>query len=472
MLKIIVISKIKFRMFHTSQFISADNNTTVGNQLIEHNNVILPTVPSTELVNPTLPNTDPVFPTVPSNDPIISTNFNNNNLNNSDITELIQDVDMLNNDIISQSLKHRNITSTFDEAFPNYQNSEDSGLLVLSNILSDYLQKDPNELLSILKKEGLTEGLKLIKNTHSDALPHNLNINNADDLKIQLDNIDSKINNLENKDSLITGAIEPIESLHTKIDNLGSVTNKFVEFMLNHQASLDIMFQAGAMVSPILAYRKLLTSYSKFLNVDIQPKGMNIEQWAKVSKMRQLHFKQFNKVMLPILGVIYVSLWEAKRFNTSNKPQLIIQDNTYLMSFFNIIKAPNWLLPFIAPILIFVVIRFIPDIILYISPSFYNFIINYVNENTITLLYIGFIWLLGWVLFFIIEFYLFLVYSIKKNLIVKSNYLPRIINNWLLRIEESTSLNLTNEIIKLYLKKIFFFLIIIIVYICIIYIFF
>lgn len=104
---------------------------------------------------------------------------------------------------------------------------------------------------------------------------------------------------------------------------------------------------------------------------------------------------------------------------------------------------------------------FIILMIKYLSPSLYDYIMNLISIDPYWIKYSLLIWIIGWLIHYILEFYFYIVFSIDSNYyITKPKYLPKFIFTWLNRIEDNSKVSSQAKhwFLQMYIRIILFHL--------------
>nr|YP_010455137.1 hypothetical protein NYK79_mgp11 [Porodaedalea mongolica]UUA03979.1 hypothetical protein [Porodaedalea mongolica]WCF76748.1 hypothetical protein [Porodaedalea mongolica] len=121
--------------------------------------------------------------------------------------------------------------------------------------------------------------------------------------------------------------------------------------------------------------------------------------------------------------------------NITNKPLNKFKSNSTVSVGFMSRDLSKWL--FLMPLsLLGLKIFVIPGVKEYF-PLTYTYLVNIISMLSFSVLvYCLFLWYLMLCVFYVIEFYIFLIYSIRSEGIKKPKYLPKFTRDWLSRLEQ------------------------------------
>lgn len=346
--------------------------------------------------------------------------------------------------------------STYDEAFPG---------------LREKLLKD--ESLSNTYNDS-----KIMKVSNEENSDNN-NIINIDELNNNLNEVNTEMETLKPLINILKKCQtdeEAAKTLQTLV-KLSEKVEKISDWMSEHSLIVQIGAAGIATVPPMLAYKGILNTYSKFVLRPIEDlKGLNNHQVNKLILQNKRLLTRFNMITLPILGIAYVMSLNKFKFDINktyiNTEGSGLENKTSITkeSFISIfilnkldgikkkIKSNK-----IISIIVFVTI--ISLIIIY-NQDFYAILNILISDKYVKYFkYFGLLWLILWNIFHFIEL---CIYSLKSvNKFNNPKYLPTIVLNWLKNIDENIKLKLAPELITFYIKAIIFYSLITILYIVI-----
>jgi hypothetical protein len=393
-------------------------------------------------------------------------------------------IDSLSDENKSEYYKYtRELSTSMEESFPKLLtiNSVDSSIKTdetyqnISESLSKIVNLKSEIIYELLKEKGIVEGIKSMKNIESSNISGVLNnsnvaleTNNSTEFKKEiLELVESlKIEIKEIKNNHITE-----DKIIQTMEQSANISTKFVSFILKNQNSLDLIVGAAGIISPVLAYRASLAAYSKHALAKL-PKNSSKESYVRYLRQNELALRNFHRFSLPALAFYYLYLGKTYKLFTLSMDFGLVSNVAsssslpFITSIINTNKnnSPKWkwLILFIISIICFIVGSLGSSIIKQFFPSLHLLSLN-LGSSIIT--YPLLVWVNGWILFYILEFILFIYLSLDNKKIIIPSYLPQFIANWIKKIEENSIVENKRWFMLSYIRIICFYSILNIIFI-------
>jgi chaperonin cofactor prefoldin len=208
--------------------------------------------------------------------------------------------------------------SSYSESFSNVD-PNDPFFGILPKILKSIVTNEEIPLAEILEEKGLFLGSIYLLNkypistifaTKKGIVITDKEIEVITELKDKIENIETRINTLENK----TKVFEELDNKLNELANRSIMAIKAVD-------KGDIALLGLQFVSPFLIYRGILNTYGKLV-IDNTYKPKNIEEQKYIEKNRIRLINRFNRIGIPILLVSYLTV---SQINIEKKNKAIIQ---------------------------------------------------------------------------------------------------------------------------------------------------
>lgn len=429
----------------------------------------------------------------------------NNNLNNDkimltdeqasklsdldDIIKLNKQINQTDSGIISSTDFNNNLESnlsSFEEAFPNYGKTvvqesitdntvvdEKLGLLV--RIIKNIVNTNNDILLHVLKDKGIIAGtLDILKNyplTTMFTLNSNVKVEDIvqhkAELESQIEVLKGQLKDLESKVTNNSNDLSKLTDLSDKIDNTLNIGVDLFKFIVSNQSNIDLLTSTAALIGPFIAYRGLLRTYVSAVDpIARNYSPSTINEYNDIVKRRSLLVKKFNRITIPIIGTyfLYLGMIKGNLLSKGVEKQLgsaNLASVSFLGRKFNLGK---WLLLiFIGGVCWFTKTYVIPAYKIE-YPESYNYIATVIsNYGLYILLNSLFLWCFGLCIFYAIEIYIFLIYSIKKEGINLPKYLPKLTKIWLKRLEEDSKSEYKEAYVHIYGRTLLIHLLVVLV---------
>nr|YP_009652980.1 hypothetical protein [Taiwanofungus camphoratus]QCG70018.1 hypothetical protein [Taiwanofungus camphoratus]UKQ56093.1 hypothetical protein [Taiwanofungus camphoratus]WRO45219.1 hypothetical protein [Taiwanofungus sp. YW-2023a] len=319
--------------------------------------------------------------------------------------------------------------SSFEESFPTVGKvkMDNETIERTAKLLSKITGIDSDEVKDIILSEGIFKTINTISNK-LDVLNKISTLENESgsnkDQSEALENLDERLTGVENQDESVNKKIVDVMEIKAELDKGLDVSILALDRFIKNQANIDLLVSGMLVVSPIFAYRGLLKTYSTAIMPKV-PVTTSSTEYLKIMNERARVVAKFNKVAIPGLAAYYiVKLRYYKAFtplssilgdnsgtNTSAVNMFILNSslNTTKISSVNKNSINNntnnnnnnkfkWL----SLLCIFIILM-----IKYLSPSLYDYIINLISIDPYWIKYSLLIWLIGWLIHYILEFYFF-----------------------------------------------------------------
>jgi hypothetical protein len=203
-------------------------------------------------------------------------------------------------------------SSSFEESFPNYNKSESESDIDYSvfDIFSQMSKKIENEQLNkILSESGIIEGLKFI--CKDPLIMTTIEFNSLDNCIKKLDRI---MLNLSNNSENLKSKLEELDNRVSKIEYLDinkgiENFNTSLEIFLKNQDNINVIVNAGAIISPMLVARLLIKTYTKAVYYENLPANIPPKDIIQMQKMRMREVRLFSLTVVPMVvgSMIFLS---------------------------------------------------------------------------------------------------------------------------------------------------------------------
>jgi len=364
--------------------------------------------------------------------------------------------------------------SSFEEALPEYFGALEAKPSLASPVqigaededsfngivgfISKLSKLDNKEVSNILKDNGLINGLKILSNEPfiiEKLSEENINEHDMINVRKRIEEQEQKFNDINKDISSIKSNVTDLTDISTKIEDGLETSRKFLDLFLKNQSNLNMMIGATAIISPILAYRGLLSTYTRVMLTPL-PTNISTASYDRNLKLRQRIVTRFNRLAIPVICGYYIYLQSYHKVFTTkfNLDVGNVSVSSSSIGVFN--KFPNWFKLLMIPIIILSILLFIPPIVKNYSPSLYNYLQEIILRGPYWITFPILAWLVGWVLYYVLELYLYIIFTIDTKKITVPKYLPQFVINWLNRIEEDSKLTSKRWVINMYLRIILF----------------
>nr|YP_010697884.1 hypothetical protein P1Q19_mgp14 [Fuscoporia viticola]WCF76845.1 hypothetical protein [Fuscoporia viticola] len=326
---------------------------------------------------------------------------------------------------------------------------------------SDDIMLTEEQAFKLNNLDGIIQSQKGILNNQKDSEFHLSSTGLNDNLQSEMSSFEEGLPNY--------GKTEVQES----ISNNTVADEKLGLFKLNagdivsNQNNIDLLTRTAALIGPFLAYRGLLRTYVSAVDpIASNFTPNNINEYNDIVKRRSLLVNKFNIVTVPIIGTYFLYLGFIKgNILPQSVEKSLGSANLASVSFlgrkYNIGKG---LLVILTGGLYWLTKTYVIPAYKIEYPESYNYITAIIsNYGLYILLNSLFLWCFGLCIFYAIEIYIFLIFSIKKEGINLPKHLPKMTKIWLKRLEEDSKSEYKEAYVHIYGRTLLIHLLIVLI---------